>query len=313
MPSLTAEQTNRLKKRAAAASIGLAATLIIIKTAGVFYTASLSVLSSMVDSLADLFASSITFFAVRYSSRPADAEHRYGHGKAEALSALIQTAFIAGSGIFILYDGIHRLIVPRPLTETGIGLMVMIISLLLTICLIWYQKRVARLTRSQAIHADAAHYAVDVISNLSIIFTLLIVKFFGIVWFDTLTACIISAYLLINAYKLAKEALALLLDKELNDDVRDNIRKIVLSCDHILGMHDLRTRDLGGSYMIELHLEMDGNLTLTQAHQYGDNVEEKLRQTYPAAQIIIHQDPAGLRENRLDHQIDGSCPLEKSY
>ena len=128
-------------------------------------------------------------------------------------------------------------------------------------------------------------------------------------WFDTVTAFAVSAYLLINAYKLAKDAVAVLMDKELNDDIRENLQKIVLSCAHTRGMHDLRTRDLGGIYMFEFHLELDGSLPLSVAHEYTDEVENAVLKAYPDAQVIIHQDPAGLKENRLDHQIDGSCPL----
>lgn len=309
MSLLTETQINRLKKRAAACSICLAVTLIVIKTIGVLYTGSLSVLSSMIDSLADLFASSITFIAVRFSSQPADCEHRYGHGKAEALSALIQSAFIAGSGIFVIYDGITRFISPRPLEQTAVGILVMGVSLFLTLFLIAYQRYVARQTNSQAIRADAAHYTVDVITNISIILTLVVVYYFGFYWFDTLTAFLVSVYLLLNAYRLAADAVALLLDRELNRTVRENVEKIVLSSAHVQGMHDLRTRDLGGVYMFEFHLELDGELTLNIAHQYCDNVEAEIHKLYPTAQIIIHQDPAGLKENRLDHNLVGNCQL----
>lgn len=309
MSSLTNEQSNRLKKAAAGASVCLAIALSLIKTLGVFYTGSLSVLSSMIDSFADLFASSITFIAVRYSSQPADCEHRYGHGKAEALSALIQSAFIAGSGLFVMYDGISRFITPRPLLAPDMGILIMVISLVLTIGLIIFQKYVAARTHSRAIRADSAHYTVDVITNLSIILTLVIVKLFGIDWFDTVTAFLISAYLLINAYKLASDAVALLMDQELSPAIRENIQKIVLTCAHTRGLHDLRTRDLGGTYMFEFHLELDGDLTLKTAHQYTEEVEAELRKAYPGAEIIIHEDPAGLREDRLDHRLNGNCSL----
>ena len=308
---LSEAKINRLKKQAAAASICLAISLTLIKTAGVIFSGSLSVLSSMIDSLADLFASSVTFFAIRVSTQPADFTHRYGHGKAEALSALLQAAFITGSGLFVVYDGISRFFHPQPLPQTDFAILIMGISLVLTLCLIAFQSYVGARTHSQAIKADAAHYSVDVITNISIIATLVVVKLFNISWFDTLTAFVISAYLLFNAYKLAQNAVSVLMDKELPDDIREEISKAVLSCDHILGMHDLRTHDLGGSYMIELHLELDGKLDLETAHHYTDNVELKLKELYPNAQIIIHQDPAGLRETRLDDELNGSCHLER--
>ncbi len=310
MPQLLSEQQiNLLKKRAAAASIGLSAALTVIKTVGVIYTGSLSVLSSMIDSLADLFASGVTFWAIRVSSQPADPRHRYGHGKAEALSALVQAAFITGSGLFILADGIHRLLLPQPLPQTSLGIGIMILCLLLTLSLITFQSYVAHRTHSQAIRADAAHYSVDVLTNVAIILTLIAVRWLGIDWFDTLTAFVIAGYLLICAHGLGKDALALLMDKELDDSIRETVIKTSLSCSHIQGLHDLRTHDLGGAYLFEFHLELDGKLSLEQTHKHTLKVEEKLRQIYPNAQIIIHQDPSGMRENRLDYQIEGHCDL----
>ena len=190
---LSQEQSNRLKKIATIASVSLAVSLSLLKTFGALYTGSLAVLSSMIDSLADIFASSVTYIAVKYASKPASDNHRYGYGKAEALSALIQSAFIAGSGIFVMYDGFSRFLSPKPLEQTDTGIIIMVISLVSTVALIFFQKYVTRRTKSQAISADSAHYAVDVMTNASIILSLLVVKFFNISWFDTLTAFVISA------------------------------------------------------------------------------------------------------------------------
>ncbi len=305
MPPLNNEQITALKKKATLASVSLAITLSLLKTFGALYTGSLSVLTSMIDSLADIFASSVTYIAVKVSSKPASRNHRYGYGKAEALSALIQSAFVAGSGIFVLYDGISRLITPRPLEAAGIGIIIMVISLISTLALIMFQKRVCRITLSQAICADSAHYTVDVITNAAIILTLIMVKLFDISWFDTLTAFVVSSYLLINAYKLARDAVAMLLDHELPDSIRDRVREIVLEEDGVRGMHDLRTRDLGGAYLFEFHLELDGNLPLYEAHEHADRVEAAITHCFPGAQVIIHEDPAGLEEDRLDHKICG--------
>lgn len=310
MQPLNTEQINRLKKQASICSVLLAIILIIIKSIGVIYSGSLSVLSSMVDSMGDLVASMVTFTAVRFSAKPASSSHRYGFGKAEALSALIQSAFIGGSGVFIIYDGISRIIHPHPQIKSQSAIIIMIISLILTFALIAFQKYVAKKTGSRAIKADSAHYSVDVITNISIIFTLIAINLFHINWFDTVAAFFVASYLLWSSYHLVLDSLTMIMDKELGDDIRENIKKIVLSCDHIQGIHDLRTRDLGSSYIFELHLELDGNLSLNQAHQYTDNVETELLKTYPGTQIIIHQDPAGLHENRLDYEIDGHCDIK---
>ena len=294
---------NKLKTYAASASLGLTLILISLKTVAVIYTESLALLSSMIDSMADLFASGITFWAVRISSQPADNKHRYGHGKAEALSALLQAAFISGSGLFVMYDGIMRLISPVLVVKTKIGIIIMLISLLLTITLILFQRYVIKKTKSQAIKADAIHYQTDVITNLIIVFSLLIVGYSNLLWIDTCVAFVIAIYLIFNAYILGKDAVSLLMDRELKEDIRENVIKIALSCDHINGVHDLRSHDLGGVYMFEMHLELNGNLTLYEAHNYSNIVEEKIKQQYPQSQIIIHQDPSDVTEPKLDTQL----------
>lgn len=303
------EDLNRLKRLAATLSVSLAVALCFLKIFGSIYTGSLAILSSLIDSLADVFASSLSFVAIKFSTRPASLEHRYGYGRAESISALAQSAFIAGSGLFVMYDGITRIISPAPLEQTDFGIMVMTISLLATLALIAFQKYVTKKTASPAIKADSAHYTVDVLTNLSIIISLLVVKFLGINWFDILTAFVISAYLIFNAYKLAAEAVSALTDRELSPEIRQKVIDIVNNSDGIKGYHDFRSRDLGGTYFFEIHLELDGNLTLNITHQLTDKVEEAIKRQFPEAQVIIHQDPYGLRENRLDYTIEGSCKL----
>ena len=301
--TLTKAAADRLKNTAALASVSVAVSLCLLKIFGALLTDSLAVLSSMIDSLSDIFGSLITLIAIRYAARPASREHRYGYGKAEALSALTQAAFIAGSGLFVMYDGFSRFITPRPVADTGWGLAVMIISIITTLILISFQRYVARKTHSQAILADSAHYVVDILTNTSIVLSLLVVRFFDFLWFDTLTAIFISLYLLYNAYQLAGNAIALLLDRELPDAIRSQVQKTVTSLPFVCGMHDLRTHDLGGSYMFEFHLELDGNLSLCQAHEYSDAVSAELEKQFPDAQIIIHQDPSGIKEPRLDDKL----------
>ena len=300
---LTQDQASKLKKAAAYGSILLALFLSILKGVGVFYTDSLAVLSSMVDSLSDILASLITFVAIKISVRPASTSYRYGYGKAESLSALFQAAFIAGSGVFILYDAFMRLKNPVELNQTDFGLAIMIISLILTLILVAFQRFVAKVTNSQAIIADSLHYSVDIMTNSSIIISLIVIHFWQIIWIDTLMAAAISIYLIYNAYTLALEAAGLLLDKELESNIRQSIIDIVSTHPLSPQIHDLRTRNLGGVYMFEFHLELDGNLDLYTAHRYTDEVENLIRQTYPEAQIIIHQDPSGIKEERLDNKL----------
>lgn len=296
-------QIDKLKQKATIASVALSVMLTVMKLFAAVYTGSLAILSSLIDSMADIFASSITFVAVKFSSLPASYGHRYGFGKAEAISALVQAAFIAGSGVFVLYDGICRLFSPAPIEKTGAGLVVMVISLLATLFLIAFQKYVAKKTGSLAIEADSEHYSVDVMTNLAIILTLILVSLFGFTWIDTLTACLVASYLLFNAYKLAAKAVAILTDAELGSDVRKKVCEIVMALPFSKGIHDLRTRDLGGVYMFEFHLELDGDLSLSAAHELTELVEDNLHDEFPQAQIIIHQDPAGHDEERLDSRL----------
>lgn len=297
------EAQNRLKRAASAASVALAAALTLLKVAAAVYTGSLAVLSSMIDSLADIFASSITFVAVKFASMQATDDHRYGFGKAEAISALVQSAFVAGSGIFVLYDGIMRLFMRKTVGDPDFGIVVMVISLAATTALILFQKYVAKRTNSLAIAADSAHYTVDVVTNLAIIATLVVVKLFEIYWFDTVTALAVAGYLLLNAYKLACGAVSVLTDAELSDDIRKKVCRIVMENPFSQGIHDLRTRDLGGAYMFEFHLELDGDLPLSAAHEMTEAVEDNLLDEFPNAQIIIHQDPVGVKEEHLDHKL----------
>ncbi len=307
MKLLTSNAT--LKKMAAAASVLTALLLCLIKAAAVIYTGSLSVLSSMIDSLADVLSSIITFIAVRFSDRPLNERHRYGYGKIEAVSALVQAAFIIGSAGFILYDGVNRFIKPVEVRQTTIGLVVMAASLILTFALIAFQKFVVIKTNSKAIEADSAHYSVDVLSNLSVILSLFVVRYLHWQWFDIVTAVVIAIYLIINAVKLIYDALSEITDAEVDDNIKNNIINIVCAVEGVKGYHDFRSRVSGARMFIEIHLELDGNLSLYTAHAIADEAEEKIIAAYPQAQVIIHQDPFGLHEKRLDHQINGRCGM----
>ena len=294
---------NKLKKNAATASVCLSIFLSILKAYAAFHTGSLAILSSLIDSLTDILASIITFIAIKISSRPANYNHRYGFGKAEALSTLAQAAFITGSSFFVIYDSIIRTFNPQNIKQPQMGIGIMLISLTLTLILIHYQNVVTKKTNSQAIKADSKHFTTDIITNLSIIVTLIIVNYLHWNWFDTLAAFLVSSYLLLSAFILTKQALNILMDKELNDDIRKQITNLVGSCHFVKGIHDLRTHDLGGTYMFEFHLELDGRLTLNTTHNYCNIVEDEIKKQFPNSQIIIHQDPFGLNEERLDEKL----------
>ena len=303
------EQNNYLKKAAAIAGVSLAVLLIVLKLAAFIKTDSLAIFSSLADSVTDLFASAVSFAAVYFSTKPATKEHRYGYGKSEALSAFLQAIFVGASGIFVIADGIKRLIYPVQIEQTAIGIAVMLFSILATVLLVLFQTYVANKTNSLAIKADRAHYTVDFLTNATVVLSLLLVHFFGFAYFDVIAALFISAYLLYNAYQLAAESVEQITDKELAPEIREKIMEIVRNSKGIHGMHDFRSRSLGDIYYFELHLEIDGSISLLKAHELADAVEHKILEAYPGSQVLIHQDPYGIDEDRLDHQIEGACRI----
>ncbi len=297
------ERADRLRRRATYASVAVGTSLAVAKLAAWLITGSVTILSSLLDSLVDVAASTITLVSVHHALRPPDRSHRFGHGKAEPLGALAQAAFIAGSGLFVVFQAVDRLIDPEPLRATAAGIAVMVVSIVATAGLVTYQRHVVRLTGSLAVAADSLHYKGDLLINLVVIATLVIFATTGIVWLDPLVAVAIAAYLLVNAVRVGREAFDLLMDRELPQSDRNHIKSVVLADSRVSDLHDLRTRSSGTTTFIELHLELDGELTLNDAHDIADAVESALSEAFPGAAIIIHQEPAGLQDDRLDDAI----------
>jgi ferrous-iron efflux pump FieF len=286
----------RLLRLATHASVATAVILITAKLVAWMMTGSVSVLASLVDSMMDVAASLINLFAVRYSLMPADHEHRFGHGKAESLAGLAQTTFISGSAVFLILQSVDRLLHPRPLEDVGIGVGVMVFAILATLSLLILQRHVIRVTGSTAIKADALHYTTDVLTNASIIIALLL-SGFGWHGVDALFALGIAAYILYSAWHIGHEALQLLMDRELPDEQRQRIRQAARSHGEVRGIHDLRTRRSGHDIFIQMHLELDDELSLFDAHEIADQVEARIREIHPEADILIHTDPHSLEES----------------
>ncbi len=297
------QRSIRLRRLAAAGSFGLAGTLVVAKLFAVLATESVAVLSTLLDSAADLAAALITVLCVRMSVQPPDRAFRFGRGKAEPLSALGQSAFIGGSGLFIVIEAVLRLIQPQPLGATHIGIAVMVLALVLTGALVAFQRRVVRLTGSPAIEADSMNYLGDLVTGTSVLLTLVLINMTGALWLDPVVGLAVAAYLLRNAVAIGRGAIGMLLDRELPPAERERIKDIVLARSDVEGMHDLRTRSAGTHIFIELHLEIDGALSLDTAHEIADSVEAALREAFPTAEIIIHQEPAGLNDERLDDRL----------
>ncbi|MBR1825488.1 MAG: cation diffusion facilitator family transporter [Alphaproteobacteria bacterium] len=310
MTSLNSVQDkHRLKNIAACASVCTAIALTLIKAGAAYVTGSLSVLSSMADSLADVISSLVTLIAVTYADKPLTCDHRYGYGKAEAVSALVQAAFISGSACFILYDAAYRLHSPVLLTNTAVGIWVMLISLVLTSVLIVFQKYIIKRINSQAIEADNKHYIIDLAANLTVLLSLLSVKYWHWAWIDMAAAVAIAVYLMITAWKIAHRALEEITDKEIDAPTKAAVLKAVGEVEGVKGYHDFRSRLSGNRLFIEIHLEFDGALSLYETHRLSDAAEDKIIALYPHAQILIHQDPYGIEEKRLDNDIAGPCEL----
>lgn len=286
----------RLMKLATTAAVAVAATLIGVKFAAWLLTESVSLLSSLIDSLMDIAASLVNLVAVRHALRPADREHRFGHGKAEPLAGLSQSAFIAGSAVFLMIAATNRLVHPQPVEHGLIGIGVMVFAIVLTVALVQFQRYVIRKTGSTAVTADALHYTTDVLINASVIVALGLSIGLGWHWADPVFAFGIALYILRCSWNIGRSALDILMDHEFADEERNRIRAIILEHAEVRGMHELRTRSSGIQPFIQFHLELDGNLTLSRAHEIADQVEARIQEAFPGAEIIIHQDPEGLVE-----------------
>lgn len=284
----------RLAKMAGYASVSTALLLIVVKTGAWFATGSVAMLSSLVDSLLDSLASVMTLLAVHHAARPPDREHRFGHGKVEGVAGLVQSAIIAGSAVFLLFESIERLIHPRPVENGLEGIVVIGFSIVVTAILVLFQRSVARRTGSIAIAADSLHYATDLLVNAGVILALVLAGQFGLPRADPIIGLLIVGLILRGAYGIFKDSFNHLMDHEMPEDKRAEIIEVVQAHPLAQAVHDLRTRYSGTLPIIQLHLEMDPNMTLSAAHAIADEIEDRIRERFPGAEIIIHQDPAGL-------------------
>jgi ferrous-iron efflux pump FieF len=299
----TARDPKRLTALAAIASMSVAAILIGAKLAIWIVTGSVAILGSLVDSGLDAIASIVTFISIRQAAQPPDRAHRYGHGKAEAIGAFVQAGFVLGSALFLASEAAQRLIAPRPIAESAFGIAVLLLAILLTAALLAFQSFVVRRTGSIAIEADSLHYRSDLLMNLAVIAALLLIEATGRPIIDPLFGLALVLVLLYSALRVARRALDMLMDRELPAEARARIRKLALAHPSAHDVHDLRTRRAGSDVFIELHLELAGDLDLEQAHDITHEVEARIRAAFPEADILVHQEPAGLADERRDARI----------
>lgn len=280
----------RLLRRATGAALAVALFLAVSKAVAWWLSGSVSLLAGLTDSLLDGAASLLNLLAVHYSLRPADDDHRYGHGKAEALAGLGQAAFIGVSALLVGAQGVDRLLHPQPLGAPLLGIVVIVVSLVLTVALLAYQRHVVRVTGSTAIRADSLHYRSDLLLNSSILLALVLASY-GWEQLDALFGIAIAFYILWSAASILREAGAVLMDTEVSPEISEDMHRLVCSVPGVLGCHDLRTRVSGTRWFVQLHLELPGELSLSRAHALCDEVEAIIHQRYPRAEVLVHADP----------------------
>jgi len=287
------EERGQAMRRAALASLSVSLFLVAIKTAAYFASGSVAMLASLADSSLDLFTAGLNMLAINESLTPADAEHRFGHGKAEPLAGLAQGAFIAASAVFLVVQGVQRLMAPQPIEHSLEALVVMFIAIAAAIGLILYERSVVAKTGSVAVTADATHYFGDLVSNVGVVVAIVLVSKLGWTRADPIIALVVALVLVISAWSVFRRSFDQLMDRELPDDDREKIVAIVRDQEEVSALHELKTRQAGGAVFIQVHLELDPDMRLAKAHAISDRVEKAICDVFPNAEVIIHQDPAG--------------------
>ena len=303
--TVTAEERAKLTTRAAMASIAMAVTLIALKAYAALETSSMAMLGSLADSGLDLVASLVVLLGVRIAAQPADYDHRFGHGKAEALASLVQVILITLSAAFIGFRAVQRLLSGAETAAAELGIGVSVVAMVLTAALITYQRHVVRRTESLAIGTDRLHYSSDLLLNGSVIVALALDQFAGLSGADAVFGLLIALWLLWGAWRASSHALDQLMDKEWPDELRERFLAAAREYPELAGLHDFRTRTSGTHQFAQFHVWVPADWTVKEAHDRLDRVEEALQERFPATEIIIHLDPEGQidRETLLPSEI----------
>jgi ferrous-iron efflux pump FieF len=276
------------------ASVFVAGTLVGLKLWALGQTGALSVAASLADSAMDLMVSLGAMAAILYAAKPADEDHAFGHSSAEDLAALGQAIFIIIAAGAIAWGAVDRLMAPSqvPLSDEGLGMAVMVISILLTLGLIWWQGRVARKTGSRVIAADRLHYLGDLLPNIGAIASLWASSRFGLASVDSVVALGAAAMLALGAAKIGKGAWDALMDRRADPAIVAGIGKMAADWPGVRGFHDLKTRTAGSRVFVNIHIELDGDQTLREAHAIGASLRRAILAAYPQADVIVHKDVA---------------------
>ena len=272
------------------AALTAALSLALAKAVAWWLSGSVSLLAGLTDSLLDGAASLLNLIAVHYALRPADDDHRYGHGKAEALAGLGQALFIGASALLVGSHAIDRLLNPEPLGAPTLGVAVMLLSIAVTVALLLFQGHVVRVTGSTAIRADSLHYRSDLLLNSSILLALILAGF-GWHRLDAIFGIAIAFYILWSALTIARESVAVLMDAELSVEITERMHLLACAVPGALGAHDLRTRISGTRWFVQLHLELPNEMPLSQVHELCEQVETAIQTEFPQAEVLVHPDP----------------------
>ena len=304
-PAISPAERAKLTARAALASIAMAIILIAAKSYAAIETSSMAMLGSLADSGLDLVASLVILLGVRIAAAPADTDHRFGHGKAEALAALVQVILITLSAIFIGFRAIERLASGAETADAELGITVSVVAMVLTAALISYQRHVVKRTGSLAIGTDRLHYSSDLLLNGSVIIALVLEQFAGLTGADAVFGLLIALWLLWGAVTASSHALDQLMDREWPDDLRERFLAAAKEYPILAGLHDFRTRSSGTHYFAQFHVWVPEHWTVKEAHDRLDRAEEDLQRRFPGTEILIHVDPEGQidRETILPTEI----------
>ena len=286
-------ERSKLSTRAALASVALALTLLVAKSWAAWATDSTAMLGSLADTALDLLASLATLAGVRIAAQPADHDHRFGHGKAEALVALGQVVLIAVSALGIAWRAVDRLIHGGTTAEMGIGIGVSLFAIAATFALLAYQKRVIASTGSVAIRTDNVHYKSDLMLNAAVIAALFLDQQLGIRGADAAFGIAIALWLLFGAWRASSEAVNQLMDREWPEEKRALFLAAAAEYPELAGLHDLRTRTSGTHQFAQFHVWVPADWTVREAHDRMDRIEEQLQLRFPGTEILIHLDPEG--------------------
>lgn len=301
---LTVDEAARLTARITWLSVGVGGTLMVLKAAAWWVSGSVALLASAGDSALDFVAALVTFWAVRVAVLPADAEHRYGHGKAEAFASLLQAGLVFASAALIGQQAVDRLLNPQPVSQEQLGIAVMGISMLLTLALVRAQAQVIARTSSVAIKGDRAHYLADLVSNAAAIVGLGLARWSGDPRWDAVAGLLVALWLVKGAVEVLRAAANELLDREVGDDERNVLLQLALDDPQVMGVHQFRSRRAGPTLHVQMHMELEPAQSLAEAHEIVEGAERRILTAFPGTDLVIHADPFGMSEDH-DHDFDG--------